>query len=385
MNKPSTPPASRASRTASTEERALIHYAAEALDSLVPAGWTVEISEDPRGKPGMPDAIISLTDAAGERVRLLVEAKSRPTPSALAAWADRAADRAPWLMVAPELSDRSKGVLRQAGINWVDASGSVSLRLPRVVVEIDSPEARRHTDRLTAVGRSLVMPYSIERVDDRFVSELFAGEALRIVRRLLLDPSRTWRVKEMAETTGVSKGWVSRVFATLERDAYLEGPSRGPRRVVDPEGLLDAWAETDSPPQPQLRAVTTESPGRLLERLSALPSDSYALTGDAAAELVAPFARVSQTELYVNPDLLRVDEALRSLRARETTRGANVIVLPVDDLGVLDGAETTDSPSGPLQVVSRPQLYVDLRRRGGPSREAGEFLKQREAIWPSNR
>jgi len=229
------------------------------------------------------------------------------------------------------------------------------------------------------------MPYAIERIDDRFVSEAFAGEALRIVRKLLLDPSREWRVKDMTEATGVSKGWVSRVFATLERDAYLSGPPRGPRRLVDPEGLLEGWAEAEPPPQPEIRAVTTDSPRRLRERLATLPAGSYALTGDAAAELVAPFARVSQTELYLDPDLASVDETLKTLGARETTRGANIVLLPAEDSGVLDGGEAVDSPQGPIEIVSRPQLYVDLRRRGGPSREAAEFLKELEAIWPPKR
>lgn len=372
----------RTRSTTGTADRALVDYAAEALESLVPAGWSVELLDEPQEGSGRLDGVISLTDAAGERVRLLVEAKSRPTPSMLASWAEAAADRAPWLMVAPELSDRSKSVLREAGVNWVDASGSVSLRLPRILIEIDSPQARRQAERLTSVGRSLVMPYAIERIDDRFVSEAFAGEALRIVRKLLFDPSREWRVKDMTEATGVSKGWVSRVFATLERDAYLSGPPRGPRRLVDPGGLLEAWAEADPPPQPEIRAVTIDSPHRLRERLTTLPVGSYALTGDAAAELVAPFARVSQTALYLDPDLASVDETLKTLGARETTRGANLVLLPADDSGVLEGGEAVDSPQGPIKIVSRPQLYVDLRRRGGPSREAAEFLKEREAIWP---
>jgi hypothetical protein len=225
------------------------------------------------------------------------------------------------------------------------------------------------------------MPYEVEGPVDRFVSDPFAGEALRIVRALLVDPSREWRVKDMSLATGVSKGWVSRVFATLERDAYLSGLSRGPRRLVDADGLLEAWAEAESPPQPEIRAVTTDSPRRLRERLAALPADSYALTGDAAADLLAPFARVSQTELYLNPDL-QVDETLKSLGARETTRGANLILLPAEDSAVFEGGTLVGSPEGPIQIVSRPQLYVDLRRRGGPSREAAQFLKERGVLWP---
>lgn len=369
-------------KTASSVERALVGYAAKALDSLVPAGWTVELIDEPVTSASRADGVIALTDAAGERVRVWVEAKTRPTPSTLSSWAEAVADRAPWLIVAPELSDRSKAVLREAGVNWIDATGSASLRLPRVLLEINSPEARRRAQQLVAVGSSLVMPYTVEASDSKFVSELFAGDALRIVRRLMLDPSREWRVKDMAEATGVSKGWVSRVFSTLERDAFLAGPPRGPRRLVDRDGLLEAWADAEEPPRAEVRAVTTESDERLRQRLAGLPQDVYALTADAAADLVAPFARVSLTELYIRPDVMPLDEALKTLGARETSRGANLVLLPTDDAGVLDGSEAVKSPAGPLQIVSRPQLYVDLRRRSGQSEEAADFLRDRGAIWP---
>jgi hypothetical protein len=369
--------------TPSLPERALVEYAAEALQELVPSGWRVEAEAAERDADRRVDGVIRLTDAAGERIRLLIEAKGRATPGALSSWAATVADRAPWLLVAPELSDRSKDVLRQAGINWIDTAGSVSLRLPRVFVEIDSPEGRRKQEGLAAVGRSLVMPYFVNESDtSRFVSDPFAGEALRIVRRLLADPTREWRVTEMADAARVTKGWVSRVFATLERDAYLLGPPRGPRRLVDPQGLLDAWAESPAPSQPEIRAVTTESLERLRRRIAELPPEAYAVTADAAADLVAPFARVSLIELYINPELLRVDEALKTLRARETSRGANVVLLPVADSDVIEGGESLAAPNGSMQIVSRPQLYVDLHRRGGASREAAAFLKERGAIWP---
>jgi hypothetical protein len=361
----------------------LVEYASEALQQIVPAGWRVEEEAVGRDERSAPDGLVWLYDAVGERVRLLVEAKSRATPEALRSWTRAVADRAPWLVVAPELSPRSKEVLREAGVNWVDATGSVSVRLPRVFIEIDSPEARKTQERLAAVGSSLVAPYTIKEGETaRFITDPFSGEALRIVRRLLSDPTREWRVTDMAQEAGVTKGWVSRVFATLERDAYLEGLPRGPRRVVDPQGLLDAWAESPAPAQPEVRAVTTESLERLRQRISELSPASYALTGDAAADLVAPFARVSLVELYVDQELLRTADALRALRSRETTRGANLVLLPTTDRDLVEDTESLESLHGPMQIVSRPQLYVDLYRRGGGSREAATFLKERGAIWP---
>ena len=48
------------------------------------------------------------------------------------------------------------------------------------------------------------------------------------------------------------------------------------------------------------------------------------------------------------------------------------------DRGVFDGSITCDG----LTLVSRPQLYIDLKRRGGASAEGAAFLRERGELWP---
>lgn len=83
----------------------------------------------------------------------------------------------------------------------------------------------------------------------RYVADLFSGKALRIVRWLLIDPKRRWTLDEMVSAARTSPGFVSRTFATLERDAYLER-ERGACLLRDADGLLAAWAAAPPPPDP---------------------------------------------------------------------------------------------------------------------------------------
>jgi hypothetical protein len=48
------------------------------------------------------------------------------------------------------------------------------------------------------------------------------------------------------------------------------------------------------------------------------------------------------------------------------------------DTGVFDGSFQRDG----VLLTSRPQLYVDLVRRGGAAAEAAAFMRERGELWP---
>lgn len=367
----------------------LIEHATRWLQGVLPPSWHLELQGQLRLLDDFePDGVWSLVDGRGDRTQLLLEAKLRPTPQALADWLARLERRvpsnspAPWVVVAPDLSTRSRQLLREADVGFVDLSGHASLRLPHLVVEVDDSPVSAGESALMPIQPDLVEWAWSTRPDQRYIKDVFSGVALRIVRRLLLEPEREWRVGDMAAASRASKGMVSRVFATLERDAFLTGEPRGRKRLSDPEGLLDAWASAPAPKEARGQLVTTLPLSAALERVSALVS-GYGLTGEAAADLIAPYARVARIEFYVT-QARDEDEWLNILDARPTTRGANIIIIRSSDAGVLDGAETISGPAGRLRNVSRPQLYVDLVRRGGQAAETAALLKSRGLIWPGS-
>jgi hypothetical protein len=112
----------------------------------------------------------------------------------------------------------------------------------------------------------------------------------------------------------------------------------------------------------------------VLRRVRELEAPSpYAITAEAAAEQIAPHARFSRVEIYVDDP-----EAWdRALSLTPVPRGGNVVLIRPADRGVFDGVFERDG----LTLASRPQLYVDLVRRGGAAAEAAAFIRERSALW----
>ncbi len=180
----------------------------------------------------------------------------------------------------------------------------------------------------------------------------------------------------MADRAGATEGFVSRTFKTLARDAYVERARRA-TRPADPGGLLDAWVAS-RPQAEQVREAVSLFGGleALLHRIADVsPSPGYALTAEAAADRVSPYARYSRVELYVT-DLADPWDELLELTT--VPRGGNVILHLSADAGIFDGAFETQG----LRVVSRPQMYVDLVRREGAAAEAAATLRERDLLWP---
>jgi hypothetical protein len=180
----------------------------------------------------------------------------------------------------------------------------------------------------------------------------------------------------MADTTGASAGFVSRTLATLEREAYVERTAEG-TRVTDRDELLDAWAAADAPGLVIAERVSllasAEAIMKAVRSLEAPPR--YAATAEAAADQLAPFARFGRVELYVDDVAIWDDR----LGLTSVPTGGNVVLITPTDEGVFDGA----TPARGLNLVSRPQLYVDLVRRGGAAAEAARILRERGELWPS--
>ena len=250
------------------------------------------------------------------------------------------------LVVARRLSPRTRGILSDGGISWLEPDGDCRIALGGLFIERSLGGSRRRE------------PGAAET---RFVADLFSGGALRIVRWLLIEPERPWALSDMASRAGLTLGFVSRTFKTLARDAYVER-ARGSTRLRDRDALLDAWVPAPAPADVPLERVSlADGPSAVLRSIRELGAPSrYAITAEAAAEQIAPYARFSRVELYVD-DPAAWD---RALSLTPVPRGGNVVLIRPVDRGVFDGVFERDG----LSLASRPQLYVDLVRRWCGSR-----------------
>lgn len=340
-------------------ERDLRQSLQAGLQETLPAGWRVAFSPERPSNVQEIDGVLDLVAPTGERSQARVEFKARLEPAQLVREMPWLTKSAASLVVAPRISARARSLLNEAGVSWYEPDGAYRIAIGGLFIERVVEQSKRR---------------SAETSNTRFVADPFAGGALKVVRWLLIDPGRSWSIAQMAERTGLTLGFVSRTFKTLARDAYVERV-RGATRLTDRNALLDAWAAAPTPKESAFeRVATVEGPEALLRTIRALTAPRrYAITAEAAAERIAPFARFSRVEIYLD-DVASWD---RALDLTAVPRGGNLVLIKPVDAGVFDGSFERDG----VLLTSRPQLYVDLVRRGGAAAEAATFMRERGELW----
>ncbi len=255
------------------------------------------------------------------------------------------------------ISPQSAAILRRSNLGYLDLSGNCYLAFENIHIE---KEGKRNL-----------------RPSTRPLKSLFAPRATRVVRALLAESLRAWRLEELARAAQVSLGHAHNVVRRLGDLAWVERDEHQRIRLSKPADLLEAWC--DSYTYLENEVATYFSPERITRRLIAeivrvAESDGrrYAFTMHAGAALVAPHIRMPAIHCYLDADPAPVAAAL-GLRPAEGD--GNVYLLAPYDQGIFYGLL---EKSG-FKVVSLPQLYADLVHYERRGREQAEHLR-REAM-----
>jgi len=203
------------------------------------------------------------------------------------------------------------------------------------------------------------------------VKNIFAPKSSRILRVLLVNFGRDWDERELAVEANVSSGLVHYVCATLIELGSAARDRRNRIVLVDPVRLLRRWASYHQYDRANkfLDYYTFEKEiDQFLGRLSAVDR-KYAVSGLAAAWLVAPYVRPVDVHLYIPSDKMATVLA-EKLELNPTPRSGNVkFVVPYDE-GVFYGAHEAKG----VKLVSNVQLYVDLYNFPARGEEAASQL-----------
>ena len=262
------------------------------------------------------------------------------------------------IIAVPFMGEVGKKLCRSASMSWVDLAGNANLRGPGLHIRIEG-----RPDRNRKPGRP---------------ANVFAPKSARVTRRLLLDPTRTFRQRELAHVTTLGEGFVSRIVRQLETDGFIRRiGTEGALGVKNPSLLLEAWREAYAFNRHHIVRghIPTRSPQNLLGSLSESlreRSIAHAVTGLASSWQHTRFAGFRVVTVYVQ-DL----PSLSSLNFRPEERGANVWLIVPDDQGVFDGAVDIEG----IRCVSAVQTYLDLLAMPERSQEAADELRQKQLPW----
>lgn len=299
---------------------------------------------------------------AGTRVPVAVEFKRRANPAT--AWqlvhdAHERPDK-PILLIAGETTAEARKILQEHGIAVIDGLGNAHIELPGLLFHLEGH------------GRPE------QKVGDAPPTRL-KGKAGVVAQALLLHHDRAWQVKKLAEEARVSGGLAHRVLARLETEGIVAAQGTGPkrvRRITDPTALLDLWAEENVERATRTPAyLLAQTPQQLIEALGTnlgRRGIDYALTGAAAASLVAPFiTAVPVVDVWVTATAAP-EELYDGAGADPVTDGQNVVFLQAKDDTPLAFREKKRS----LWLANRFRLYSDLRRDPRRGREQAEDLRR---------
>ncbi|OGB88229.1 MAG: hypothetical protein A3H39_03305 [candidate division NC10 bacterium RIFCSPLOWO2_02_FULL_66_22] len=313
------------------------------------------IRREPRLGSASADIALRLKTPDGEQV-VLVEVKSSGQPRVVREAVNQLLQyrskvpEAYGVLVAPYISPQSARICVENGIGYVDLAGNCRLRFRQVYVERE--------------GKPNPAP---QRRDLR---SLYSPRTTRVLRVLLLDPKKTWKLQPLAQEAGVSLGQVYNVKKLLVDREWIRTDEEG-LRLVEPSPLLTEWSQNYTYRRNAARDFySLDAPPEIESKLATACRDrsvQYALTGFSAAARLAPMVRYQRVTAYVSGDF---GGLVKTLGLKEVPSGANVTVLSPYDDGVFYGAADING----IQIVSPVQAYLDLIGYRGRGEEAATFL-----------
>src|SRR5436853_5094859 len=171
------------------------------------------------------------------------------------------------------IGPQSARILKSNNLGFVDLSGNCYLAFENVLIE---KEGKRNV-----------------RPSTRPLRSLFAPRATRVVRVLLVEPGRAWRLEELGRAAEVSLGHSHNVIKRLEELAWVERDENQRIRLGKPADLLERWCESYTYRANEMSAYA--APERVtrafmsaIARAATAGGRRYAFTLNAGVSLVAP-------------------------------------------------------------------------------------------------
>ncbi len=333
----------------------------------IPSARVIEVERGSTAGGGEVDLVVRF-DAFDRSRTLVCEVKNSGQPrivrEALLRLRDSVATfgtAAVPMLIAPYLSPLAQALCRYNGVAYLDEVGNARLALDDIFIE------RRSDSRPAA--------------DRRALRSLFRPRSAQVLRVLLRDPRRAWRVIDLARAADVSLGHVSNVRKGLLDREWAQLSASG-LHLSAPDRLLDAWRDDYREPAGEHHAFYTVLHGAAFERaarevLGAPSGEGKALFSSfSAAQWLAPFVRTGMQ--YFHADRAGLERLKAQLKLAPSTRGENVVVTVPKDAGSLADAVY---PAPGVACTDAVQTYLDLWIAGERGQEAAEHLRRELLSW----
>ncbi|MFF9490234.1 hypothetical protein [Streptomyces sp. NPDC014676] len=369
--------------TTNAEAASILELGTQKLRELLGREWDViaqpeEFSKVNEGSQGW-DAVLRITSPGdGIFTELLIDVRTRVMPKEVAdvlgptAMLVRRVNHNTRLMVfAPWISPRAQDELNKRGIDYLDLTGNVSLRVsrPAIVLRTQGTEKAPASHRPANKNKPM----------------LTGPRAGRLVR-LLTDVRPPYRATELANHATLSLAYVSRLLDSLEDQLVIERDGKVVSHV-DWQQLLRLRASTldlmhQTRPMGLLAPMGIQHVlGQVVARDGYVADTEVLVTGSYAARSVAPVAVGGQLMLYTSSNEIRNAAIAGELGLLPVSEGADVLLLGPWDSSVLYRPRKYE---GTWQV-GLSQLVLDCLSGPGRMPAEGEevlkYMARDESAW----
>ena len=334
-------------------------------DRFKEAGLKIsDLQSQPKIFNRVPD-FVARADIDGREIELIIEVKERPHLVGLRLAADAmkqyAGPNQIPMVAAQFMGPNRRALLREMGIGYIDMAGNIYLRAPGVFVE---REGKRNP---VGYEREGLNPYS--------------DKASIILRVLMNEPGRKWKIREIARAGDINPGWVSRVVDSLVERGLIEFSRQNGIALLRGEDMLKEWADIYDWHRNKFyhyycHALDFREVLDKISKLDLCKDGMVALGFQAGAYFVSPYSTFNQVHLLVDGpsfDMIRPDIE-RQLELEPRKEGANLILVrPYYKYSALFGAREIES----WWVVSDVQLYLDLNKYPLRGQEQAEHLLEK--------
>ena len=265
------------------------------------------------------------------------------------------------MLVSPYLSPESRSICLNHNVAYLDLYGNAHLAFGPVYIERSVPDRPKSEAR---AQRSLFTPK--------------AGAILRV---LLRDPARAWRVTDLAEAANASLGHVSNIRKALLDQEWIAIRDDG-LVLVQPDALLKSWRKNyRQPTDPHITGYTILHGDQLRNRLSGSlspgPQPPRAIcASNSAAQWIAPYVRGGTHSFYADEPGARILQ--ETLQLTHAAQGANVMLrIPKDETLFEDAVQ----PVPGIYCTNPIVTYLDLWNSNDRDREAADHLAAKCFPW----
>jgi len=302
----------------------------------------------------------------GASIQLVVLVLTRAYPSVLANAIKRKAevsingDTSYIIIMAPFISEESAKLCEKMNVGYMDMSGNCRLCVHSLFV---SDQGHPNQFKKNAVVKTIFDPTSK-------VSSM-------ILRAIMCDVSRHWKLSFLSEELKCSIGQVAKVKNYLCEQLWAEMRTDG-LTILDAEAIMRAWSESYGRKETGdeiLDCYTLQSIPSFENNLRDIRErqgiDCY-LTGFSGGVRYAPVVRYNKAHVIVHQ--ADVKELILATECKPVESGANVQVRVIVSEELLYDAREING----FQVVSPVQVFLDCMKLKGRGAEMADTVLTKE-------